>query len=463
MTIWHPRIADNARMKYLGIVEALEADIRSGRVRTGDRLPPQRSIANALRVDLTTVTRAFNEARRRGLVDAWAGRGTYVRGDDAKDWQPARRAGVALVDLSMNVPPPPSAIDMQKAIKSGFGSVLASPRGLDCLQYQESNGNVRHRLAAATWLAPRLGSVSIERLLVAGGAQSALFAICETLLHTGSIIATGTLTYPGLKSVIAQNGLIAAPVAMDEGGIIPEAFEEICRSQRPSALYVVPTIDSPTTATLSVERREKLANTARRHDVAIIEDDPYTPLRDEMLPAFAKLAGDITWHVSTLSKCATPSLRVAYVVAPSEGHASRLAKTLRTTTLMASPLLSALASQWIRDGTLTEIVAAIRAENVERQRLAATILNPVSYAADPHGHHLWLRMPAHWHALEFADHAERSGVAVVPGATFSVTMERVEAVRVSLGSAPNHDTLKDGLALLAGLMAQPSLTTKAIV
>ena len=65
--MWQPRLIESARMKYLGIVEALEADLRSGRVARGERLPPQRDIAEALDVDLTTVTRAFNEARRRGF------------------------------------------------------------------------------------------------------------------------------------------------------------------------------------------------------------------------------------------------------------------------------------------------------------------------------------------------------------------------------------------------------------
>ena len=72
--MWTPRLIEGARMKYLGIVEALEADIQSGRVVRGERLPAQRAIAEALDVDLTTVTRAFNEARRRGLVLGHPGR-----------------------------------------------------------------------------------------------------------------------------------------------------------------------------------------------------------------------------------------------------------------------------------------------------------------------------------------------------------------------------------------------------
>ncbi len=70
---WRPRMAEGGELKSMGIVDALEADIRAGRVPPGARLPPQRAIAKALGVDLTTVTRAFNEARRRGLIDGKSG------------------------------------------------------------------------------------------------------------------------------------------------------------------------------------------------------------------------------------------------------------------------------------------------------------------------------------------------------------------------------------------------------
>src|ERR1700722_7798226 len=103
--MWRPRLNESARMKYLGIVEALEADIRSGRVARGERLPPQRAIADALDVDLTTVTRAFNEARRRGLVAAQAGRGTFIT-EKADGAEPPEYAH-PLIDLSMNIPPQP--------------------------------------------------------------------------------------------------------------------------------------------------------------------------------------------------------------------------------------------------------------------------------------------------------------------------------------------------------------------
>lgn len=458
--MWKPRLIENARMKYLGIVEALEADIRSGRVLRGDRLPAQRAIAEALGVDLTTVTRAFNEARRRGLVSAQAGRGTFIsEGIDGESGE----ATQSLIDLSMNIPPQPSGVDFRKVLPSGIASVLGSPRGLLHLHYQESTGAESDRRAAAGWLAPRIEGVAPDRIVVTGGAQSALFAVSELLFDRGDAVATGAMTYPGLKAVAIQKGLVLHPLDMDGQGILPESFEKLCREQAPKALYVVPSIDNPTTATLPEGRRWKLVSIARTHGVSIIEDDPYAPLLPDRTVAMAELAPDITWHIATLSKCVTPALRVAYVVAPSASRALRLAGVLRATILMTSPLMSALASRWFLEGALDELTRSIRAENVERQKLAASILGDVGYAADPHGHHLWLRLPEHWRAGDFAEHADRAGVSIVPASAFATVAHPIEAVRISLGVAPDRGDLEDGLTQLANLISQPSLGARAVV
>ncbi len=281
--MWKPRLVENARMKYLGIVEALDADIRSGLVAHGERVPSQRAIAEALDVDLTTVTRAFNEARRRKLVEAQAGRGTFISETLGSDVREATRS---LIDLSMNIPSQPAAIDFRKILPQGIMSVLGSPRGLLNLHYQERTGAEPDRQAAASWLGPRIEGATADRTVVTGGAQSALFAICDLLLDRGDFIAAGAVTYPGMKAVAMQKGIGIAAVDMDDRGIIPDAFEKVCRHDAPKALYVIPAIDNPTTATLPEERRQALVTIARQYGVTIIEDDPYGALQTEATARF---------------------------------------------------------------------------------------------------------------------------------------------------------------------------------
>lgn len=461
-TSWTPQVGPNGGPKYLAIVEALAADIRSGRLTPGERLPPQRLLARRLGVDLTTVTRAFNEARRRGLIEAAAGRGSFVRVPAAPDRAPAGAHDTA-VDMSMNAPPQPSAARLAERLREGVGDVLAAPDGLLRLHYQDSAGAAPDRAAGARWLGRRLGSVSSDRVLVVGGAQSALFAIVAALLRPGDALCAGALTYPGLRAVAEQRGVRLLPIPLDEEGLDPAAFDEACRRERPRALYCVPTLDNPTTATMPAGRRAAIVATARRHGVAIVEDDAYGALPSEAPAPLAALGPDLVWHVASLSKCATPALRVAYVAAPDLAQTLRLAAEVRVTSLMAPPLMAAVASRWALDGTLEEITTAIRAENVARQRIAREALEGADFAAHPEGHHLWLRLPEPWRRAEFVAHARRSGLALVASDAFAVTPAPPEAVRVSLGITRDRDVLARALKLLSALLTRRPTAASTIV
>nr|WP_027136200.1 aminotransferase class I/II-fold pyridoxal phosphate-dependent enzyme [Geminicoccus roseus] len=452
---WRPTLQGRTGPKARGILEALVEGIRSGQLRPGDRLPPQRDIAAQLGVDLTTVTRALREAGGLGLIEASAGRGSFVAAGARASLAPDPADAGALVDLSMNIPPQPAAARLAERIPADLAAMLATPAGMAHLHYQETAGAEQDRLAAARWLGRRHDDVPPECVLVAAGAQSVLHALARLLLAPGDILCAGTFTYPGLKAVASQLGIVLWPLPMDAEGILPDAFAACCRAQRPKALYLVPAADNPTTATMGAERRQAVARVAADHGVPIIEDDAYAELAGDGLPSLASLAPDLVWHVDTLSKCATPALRTAFVLAPSRAGARRLTAMLRATSLMAPPLMTALASRWIGDGTLAAIVEAIRAENAIRQRLAVQALSGARFAAVPTCHHLWLELDSGWSAEAFAGHAARAGLAVMPGSAFAVGHVELEAVRVSLGAPSSRPALAEALHRLGQLLDEP--------
>ncbi|ACL61690.1 PLP-dependent aminotransferase family protein [Methylobacterium nodulans] len=462
MESWSPTIAAGAGPKYLAIVKALADDIRSGRLSPGARLPPQRALAKHLDVDLTTVTRAFNEARRMGLIDASAGRGSFVRGSALPSASLPRPDPSGSVDFSMNMPPQPAEARLAERIEAGLSRLAGSPGFLDRMQYQDSAGNLADRAAAAEWLGRRLGPVPLQRILVAGGAQAALAAVLAVVLRPGDTLCVPALTYPGLRMAAERRGGRLMPVACDDAGVIPAAFLACCRSERPRALYLVPTLDNPTTATLPPDRRERIAQIARAHGVTIIEDDAYGALPPDAPAPLAALAGDITWHIATLSKCVSPGLRIAYVAVPGTNEAVRLAAELRAISMMASPLAAALASQWIAQGDLDRIIAAIRRENGLRQAVARETLRDLDLQAHPCGHHLWLRLPAPWRRGEFGAHARQLGLSVIVSDAFAVG-PAPEAIRISLGAAPDCETLRYGLSLLATLLSHPPGAISTVV
>lgn len=437
MKPWTDNIRRDGRPIFLAIADAIEAAVAGGALRTGERLPTHRALAGQLKVDLTTVTRAYAEAQRRGLLEAAVGRGTFVR---------EAASGGGAVDLSMNLPPQPASPSLAQLIPDGLGRLLAADPAL--LTYR-TGVTPAEAEAIAAWLRPTLGVVARERVLVTAGAQPALLAVLGSLARRGQIVLADCLTYPGLRAAAAELGVGVRGVAGDAEGMLPDALEAALPAV---AVYLIPTIHNPTTATLSPARRQALAAVVARHGLPIVEDDAYGLLPTAPQAALATLAP--TYHIATLSKVIAPGLRVAALVAPDAAAAARLAAALRANIFMPSPLFAALAAQWARDGTAAAVLAAVRAEAAVRQRLAAEILPPGSFAAHPEGLHLWLRLPAPWGRHAFVAHLREQGLAVVPSDAFAVAEPAPEAVRVALGAAADRASLARALRALAGALSR---------
>ena len=125
---------------------------------------------------------------------------------------------------------------------------------------------------------PRLPDVTAERIAICPGTQGALVAALTLLVRRGDTVCVEALAYPGFLALAAHLGIHLQPVAMDDDGLLPDSFEAACKAHRPKALYCTPTFHNPTTATIPLARRKRLIEIARRHDVAIIEDDAYGAL-----------------------------------------------------------------------------------------------------------------------------------------------------------------------------------------
>ncbi|MCO6416868.1 PLP-dependent aminotransferase family protein [Siccirubricoccus sp. KC 17139] len=448
MSVWTPRLAPGAGPIYLAIAEAIAAAIVRGELRPGERLPTHRALAEALGVDLTTVTRAYAEARRRGLVEAVVGRGTFIR---AASSTPAATAGK--VDLTMNLPPMPA--ELPGLLQRGLARLLAEGDPAELLTYRRGAGALAERAAGAAWLSPVLPGLEPDRVLLSPGAQPALLAVLGLLAAPGELVLTEQLTYPGLRNAAARLRLRLHGLPGDAAGLLPEALEAACRTLRPRALYCIPTLQNPMAVTLPPERRHAIADIARRHGLPILEDDAYGLLPARPLPALASLAPELVWHVSTLAKLLSPALRLAYVAAPDAAAAGRLAAALRANVLMPSPLLSGLATGWMEDGTAARLRDAVRAEAMARQALARDILPAALITAPPEGLHLWLRLPAPWGRRDFiARLREERGLAVVPSDAFAPdpAVPPPDAVRLSLGAAPGRAALREALQAVAAML-----------
>lgn len=452
---WSPRLAAQGGPRFLQIADALQAAVAEGSLKPGDRLPPQRRLAAQLDVDLTTVTRAYDEARRRNLLEGRGARGTYVAAPKV-ELSP-------ILDLSMNTPPAPDGVDFDDMMQQGLSQVLMRSDNALLMTYHLGGGSDADREAGARWLAPMFEQLDAQQLVVCPGAQAAIAALVLALTEPGDVILAEPTTYPGLRAAATQLGRRIIAVEADQHGMLPEMLEDACRQHRPGLVYLNPTLQNPTAITIPAHRRKQLAGIAQRFNVHIIEDDPYWRLADAPPPPIATYAPQQVYYVSTLSKCLTPGLQVAFVLLRDPHERERFLAALRSFALMVAPLTSALATQWILDGSAERLLAGVRAEARQRQRMARDILAGRHNGAED-GLHVWLELPAYWNSAQLALAADAEGIAVTPAEAFATGSWTVNAIRISLGSIQDRARLQAGLQRLSQLLARrPDPFSAAVV
>ena len=438
--MWIPEQLDPTIPRYQAIAGQLAEAIRAGRLQAGERLPVVRELAQILGVTVGTVHRAYALAERRGLLERRVGRGSFV----SKALAPAPSAGP--VDLSLNRPAP---VPMGRGLWQPLTELAADCEPASLLDYGPSQGLVRHRRVLAAWIGGRGLAVDPERLILSNGAQQALMIALGALTRPGDTVLVEALTYPGIHSLAGLYGLRLRPVAMDREGLCPRALDTALRDSDSRLLFCMPWAHNPTTATQGGERREALAALVRQHQLPLVEADVYDH-GDVVLPALSALCPEQGLYLGSLSKMVAPGLRLGFLHAPPRLHERLLAVT-QATALMVSPLLAELACRWLAGGLAAELACRRREAAAGLQRLAAESLAGFGPVADPHNTHLWLPLPEHWNAEDFARRLQAEGVLVTPGERFAVERPPCPAVRLCLGGADSREALARGLGTVAEL------------
>ncbi len=428
---------------YRLIADRLAADIAAGRLRQGERLPPQRRFARGLGIADSTAARVYGELVRRGLVVGEVGRGTFVRAAPPATEPALAEPGEARVDLELNLPVLP---DQAASLADGIAR-LSRPDVLSaCLGATGAAGTPVAREAAAAFLARAGWAPDPGRVLFAGNGRQAIAAALACVVPAGERLGVEPLTYPVVKSIAARLGITLVPLAMDEHGLLPESVDAAPPLR---AVYLQPALHNPLGTTMPAHRREHLVETLRRHGLHAVEDAIYGFLRPD-LPPLAALAPERTTVVDSMTKRLAPGLTLGFAVAPAGGE-QPLASALRSGGWTASRFALEAAAQWMADGTAGAIGAAKRIDAARRQRIRTERLAGFAVCADPHGYHCWWRLPEPWRAETFVAAAARRGIAVAPAAAFTVgSGHSPNAVRLALGT-PAHDTLSDALDVLAAL------------
>jgi DNA-binding transcriptional MocR family regulator len=458
MTIVIPRKGERRQPIYREIADAIGKEVHSGRARPGTRLPTQRALARQLGVTLTTVTRAYEEAQRRGLVAGEVGRGTYIQAQRVHD-EPGLHGESDIVNLSTN-----SLMPLAHAAELADRLTTAIPRSasLSVFDYQPAAGARRNRVAGATWIARTGMDVSVDRVLVTSGGQHGIFITLLTLTKPGDEILVEEFTYSNLRKVASQLQLRLKPVPMDADGLIPQALDAACRSGG-KFLYTIPTLQNPTSSVMPEARRREIAAVARKHRLFVIEDDVYAYLVPEVTPLTKYLPEDQAVYITSLSKSIAPGIRIGYVAAPANLIES-LAGAVSRTVVNAPPAMAELASTLVTDGTAVRIVDWKRKEVAARQGIVNRVLAGLRLQTHPYSPHVWLYLPDPWQTHTFVSQAKQRGVRLNGTGDFAADQETaVQAVRICIGPPRNRAVLEDALWRLTRIVQGTPELSEVIV
>ena len=456
MTIWQPSITTQGP-RYRGIADAIARAIQSGELAPGQRLPPQRRLADTLGVTVGTVTRGYAEAERQGWVTARIGSGTYVRNGDTSPMSPLRHnhtTDAGTIDLSLSLPPPHPlrAAALGRALQgiATDGEVLQR-----AVEFQSERGLPAHREQLAAWMTNLGMPVDAEELLITQGGQHGISLALQALTRPGERIAADVLTYPGLIDAAQQSHLKVMGVPMDDEGMDMDALARLCAQQPPRLIYLTPDQNNPTGVPLSEQRRQRLVELARRHDVLILEDGvQYLPEQERGTPLH-HLAPERTLFIFSTAKLLAGGLRIGTLVAP-PALRERLAAALRAQSWMVPALMVEAVCRWVASDDDTSLIAWQTQELGERQRLARERLDGFDVGGRPHGANLWLPLPEGLRSAVLQEALARRDVLVTSAEPFCVGSEPApQALRLCLSAAPSQEALAQALDILVELLNEP--------
>lgn len=458
-------IKQQSGAKYIRVANGIEQAIKKYVLHGGDQLPPQRELADKLGVTLGTVSRGYAEAEKRGLLQGETGRGTFIRSREPDRFSLhslhnlPQRDSMPAIQFDLNFPVQLGSPDLGKIL-----TTIATRNDLhELLDYRPTFGLVRHRQKVTGWL-ERFGiTVPLEQIAITAGVQHGLQTVLLSQMDAGETLAVEQYTYPGMLNLAHHLGIRLVPVPMDDQGMKPESLRAIARQHTIRGVYLMPTLQNPTTVTMSKKRRQEIAMLVRDLDIFLLEDDVYAVFEEESHAPVSTYIPERSFYLTSLSKALAPGLRIGFLVMPPD-KAMEIEAAMAASLWHTPPLMAEIACQWINDGTATRVITIKRQEAARRITLLKKHLPDSELQLRAGGLHLWLHLPETWQGEDFAKQAAQNGVLVIPSVNFFPGPHpEQQAIRICIGPPKSDDELIRGAVLLKELLHKKPAAQAAII
>ncbi|WDE05914.1 PLP-dependent aminotransferase family protein [Thalassomonas viridans] len=445
MTMWKPELKTSSQAKYKQVADAIDEAVVSGELKAGEKLPPQRRLADALGVTIGTVTRAYAESECRGTVVARVGSGTYV-----KQAEPGPYAVLAPDDSRYDLRSSKAPVGPQGEFMAQALMDIAADRRLlaVCLDYQPETGLRQQREQLAAWLNGRNLACNADEVLFTYGGQHGISLSLQAVCRSGDTVLCEGLSFPGIALACQEQQLKCHGLAMDEQGVIPQALMSACQQYNPRVLYLTSQVQNPSCVQMPLSRKLELLAICRQYQVLILDDDVQFLPESEKVSSFYLLAPEQTIYISSFSKSFSGGLRLGYLVARGKLRES-LRKSLRASCWTIPPVMVELVCRWLVSGKLAEQEVWLTREMLARHRILQQELAGYSYTTLPYAFNAWLSLPEHWRAVDFVRYAQEKGLLLRAAESYAVgRFPAPQNIRISLCAPRSHESLRQALGLL---------------
>ena len=426
---------------YKQLAASLGSAIESGLLPTGQRLPPERRLADELHLSRTTIVNAYRLFDQEGKVSSLIGSGTYV-GQEATSfatpmpWNqlllPHLRSPLSSILRSLlAIPTASDSISLAAGMPdpelypTALLQQFRHPIAPIDLGYLPIEGYQPMRRALAEWLKNRQLSLSEDEIMILSGSQQGLYLLCKCFIAPGDSIIVESPTYLGAIQVFQASGarLLTLPGTIDAASL--PILEDYLVRYRPKLFYLVSTFQNPSGRTIDAAVRKSLLALAAKHRLIIIEDDPYGHLGyDRVAPPPLKSQdcyGGVL-YLGSASKIFFPGLRTGWLAAPPE-VLNRLAEEKQYADLHSNNLSQWLLSRYLASGEADLHLEKIRSCYRSRRDILARALKrycgqALDFDIPDGGFYFWCRLKQGGSAQALLYEAAQRGVSFVPGEAF---------------------------------------------
>ncbi len=471
------------RAVYLQLADNILVLIRTGRLSSGQQLPPTRELALQLKLNRVTVSKAYEELQMQGWLESFVGKGTFVTKHIPEGKVKAVRSssGSGLIKAGFAVPARTyldkkiMIVEGALHLDDGFPDVTLAPlkelyrsyraqlsRGSLYSRfgaYSSPFGSLYYREALSSYLNETRGmKATAANVISVNGTVMGLNLVCSGLLSKGDIVVSGIPGWGRAEKNFLHAGARHIGIPVDENGIVVDALEKICRKRKIRMVYVTAHHHYPTTVSLKIDRRLKLLALAKQYGFIILEDDydfDFHYSHKPLLPLAGTDEDGMVIYCGSFSKCFSPAFRMGYLVA-SENVIGHLGRVRMLIDRQGDHILDNAMGDLLNDGTIQRYLR--KAINVYRERrdlfcdlLSRYLDDVVSFTIPEGGMSVWVKFAKKIDLEKLSAKARERGLFISDGNAFRYPEFDENALRLGFASSTEEE-LEKSVRILSGIV-----------